>query len=325
MRKHHRSTLLILLLISFLLAGLGNAYALPQDFVYVTDVVPDAILEIRYYSTYNFVGERIDDYLAPLAILTKDAANALKAANEDLRGQGYTLKIFDAYRPQGAVDHFMRWGSDPNDIKTKECFYPELDKATQVDPNITDTYIASRSGHTRGSTIDLTIVNMKTGVEVDMGSPFDFFGPISGHGYEGITDTQKANRLILKTAMENAGFNLYEDEWWHYTLKDAPFSNTYFKFPITYSASSSSSTPPIINFSSVPEGAVGTAYRLKLDSDGTAPITWTLESGELPDGLSMDTGGAISGVPATAGTFNFTIKASNELADHLKELSITVN
>jgi D-alanyl-D-alanine dipeptidase len=293
--------------------------------VYLTDVIPDAILEIRYYSTYNFVGKRVDDYLAPLAIITRDAANALKTANDDLRKQGYAIKIFDTYRPQGAVDHFMRWGKDPKDILTKEYFYPDLDKATQVDPNVSDTYIASRSGHTRGSTVDLTLVNMKTGMEVDMGSPFDFFGPISGHGYEKITDTQKANRLILKNVMLKVGFNEYDDEWWHYTLKNAPFPSTYFKFPVMRSAVTSWPKPPIISNSSLQKGTAGTSYSQTLDTNGTAPISWSIESGKLPDGLKINSSGVISGTPTTEGTFSFTIMTTNVLADHMKALSITID
>ena len=325
MRKFRRSTILILLLVSILLTGFTNAHAsfLPEGFVYVTDFVPDAILEIRYYSTYNFVGARVDDYLAPLAILTREAAASLKQASDSLRDEGYVIKIFDAYRPQGAVDHFMRWGADPNDISTKEYFYPDLDKATKIDPNISDVYIASRSGHTRGSTVDLTIVNRKTGKEVDMGSPFDFFGPISAHDYSGIANEQKANRLILKNAMDKAGFNAYNDEWWHYTLRNAPHSTLYFKFPVMRSAVISWPLPPIIA-SEAPEGIVGTNYKWTIEVNGTAPISWTLNSGSLPDGLSMNNSGEISGTPTATGKFDFTVIAANVFADNIKPMSITI-
>ena len=326
MRKYSRSALLILLLISLVLTGINCAQAsfLPESFVYVTDFVPDAILEIRYYSTYNFVGTRVDDYWAPLAILTKEAAIALRQASDNLRKQGYAIKIFDAYRPQGAVDHFMRWGADSKDIAMKEYFYPDLAKS-DIDPNVSDQYIASRSGHSRGSTVDLTLVNLKTGHEVDMGSPFDLFGPISAHDYAGseLTATQKANRLILKTAMENAGFNPYNDEWWHYTLNNPPYSGTYFKFPVMRSNVISWPTPPEIDISSLPEGVVGKSYNLTFDVSGTAPINWVFDSGRLPDGLSMNAG-VISGAPTAEGTFNFTIRMENVIADNIKDLSITI-
>jgi D-alanyl-D-alanine dipeptidase len=194
--------------------------------VYVSDVIPDAILEIRYYSTFNFVGARIYTYDDPVAIIAKEAADLLKKASDSLRQKGYIIKIFDVYRPQGAVDHFMRWGRDPNDILTKDYFYPELDKATEIDPNVTNTYIASTSGHSRGYTVDLTLVNMKTGKEVDMGSPFDYFGPLSDHRYGNrgrpeenrLTQEHKDNRAFLLQEMEAVGFARYNAEWWHYSV-----------------------------------------------------------------------------------------------------------
>jgi D-alanyl-D-alanine dipeptidase len=201
---------------------------LNEGFVYVTDIIQDAILEIRYYSTYNFLGTRVDDYLSPVAIISKEAADALKLANDDLRSQGYAIKVFDAYRPQGAVDHFVRWAQDEKDILMKEYFYPDIEK----DRLFPEGYIAERSSHSRGSTVDLTIIDMKTGKEVDMGSPFDFFGSISNHGTDLITYEQTNNRLILKTSMEKAGFMHYEQEWWHYTLVDEPYPDAFFSFPV---------------------------------------------------------------------------------------------
>ena len=204
------------------------ARALPDGFVYVTDAIPDAVLDIRYYGANNFLGTRVDYYLAPVAIMSKEAAQALMRVNDDLKAQGYAIKIFDAYRPQGAVDHFVRWAQDESDTLMKEYFYPDIEK-NRLFP---EGYIARRSGHSRGSTVDLTLLDMKTGKEVDMGAPFDFFGPISGHGTNLITREQANNRLILRRAMENAGFRPYSKEWWHYTLINEPYPDTYFSFPV---------------------------------------------------------------------------------------------
>lgn len=204
----------------------------PDDasgFVLLTDYVPDAILEIRYYSTYNFVGERIDGYEQPTALLTKKAAEALAKASADLKSQGYRLKIYDAYRPQCGVDHFVRWAKDENATEMKAYFYPELEKNVLFPQD----YIMEKSGHTRGSTLDLTIFDMATGKEVDMGGTFDYFGERSHPDYrEGITDQQYANRMILRDAMVKAGFNPLYSEWWHFTLKDEPYPDTYFTFPV---------------------------------------------------------------------------------------------
>ena len=203
-----------------------NQNYLQEGFVYITDIIPDVILEIRYYSTYNFIGDRIEGYLSPVAIISHEAALSLKQANDELREMGYALKVFDAFRPQTAVDHFVRWAEDENDIRTKQFFYPDINK----DRLIPEGYIAARSGHSRGSTIDLTIIDMNTGKELDMGSPFDFFGLISHHDTALINEEQTQNRLILKNAMMKAGFRPYDEEWWHYTLEDEPFADTYFDF-----------------------------------------------------------------------------------------------
>lgn len=209
-----------------------------SEFVLVTDVVPDAILEIRYYSTYNFIGDRIPGYEQPVAFLTKQAADSLKVVSDELLQQGYRLKIFDAYRPQCAVDYFMAWAKDMDDVRMKEYFYPELDKTVLVPQD----YIAEKSGHTRGSTIDLTLFDMKLEKEVDMGCTFDYFG-LASHpdvlpgqeigSYPPISEEQYQNRMILRKAMLKHGFKPYECEWWHFTLVNEPFPNTYFNFPIT--------------------------------------------------------------------------------------------
>ena len=198
------------------------------DFVLVSEYVPDAILEIRYYSTYNFVGDRINGYEEPVALITKDAAIALKAVSDDLKAKGYRLKIYDAYRPQKAVTHFMNWAKDLNDARMKEYFYPDLDKSVLFDKG----YIAEKSGHSRGSTVDLTLFDMKTGKEVDMGGTFDFFGELSHPDYKNITKEQYNNRMILREAMIAHGFKPLNEEWWHFTLKDEPYPDTYFDFPV---------------------------------------------------------------------------------------------
>lgn len=204
-----------------------------SDFVLLTDVVPDAILEIRYYSTYNFVGDRIDGYEQPTALLTKEAAAALKNASDELKAKGYRLKIYDAYRPQKAVTHFMNWAKDIDDTRMKEYFYPELDKSVLFDQG----YNAEKSGHSRGSTVDLTLFDMKTEKEVDMGGTFDYFGELSHPDYkEGITEEQYSHCMILRDAMINNGFKPLVEEWWHFTLENEPYPDTYFQFPVNESS-----------------------------------------------------------------------------------------
>lgn len=198
-------------------------------FVLVTDVIPDVILEMRYYSTFNFVGERINGYQAPVAYLTREAAQALTNVSEDLKQQGYRIKIYDAYRPQTAVNHFKAWAADTADTRMQAYFYPELDKSVLF----VQGYIASKSGHSRGSTVDLTIVDMETGREVDMGGGFDYFGQLSHPGYtQGLTQEQIDNRNILRNAMLANGFKGISTEWWHYTLDQEPYPGTYFDFPV---------------------------------------------------------------------------------------------
>ena len=205
----------------------GHA-ALPDGFVYVAEAVPDVLLEIRYYSTYNFVGARVDGYKAPVAVLSAEAAASLRRAAGIAAERGYVLKIFDAYRPQAAVDHFVRWAGDMHDAKYKAVFYPQTDKARLFELH----YIAAKSGHSRGSTVDLTLVDRLSGRECDMGSPFDFFGPISHHGTNLITPKQAANRAILQSIMKESGFKPYAEEWWHYTLDNEPYPKTYFNFEV---------------------------------------------------------------------------------------------
>ena len=199
-----------------------------SDFVLLSEAVPDAILEIRYYSTYNFIGDRIDGYEEPVALLTKEAAAALQAVSDDLVQSGYRLKIFDAYRPQRAVSHFMRWAMDNEDTRMQTYFYPELEKSVLIPSG----YIAEHSGHSRGSTVDLTLFDMAAEKDVDMGGPFDYFGELSHPDYTGITEEQHANRMILRDAMQSHGFKPLAEEWWHFTLEKEPFPDTYFTFPV---------------------------------------------------------------------------------------------
>lgn len=198
-----------------------------SDFVSIAEEIPEVMLEVRYYSTYNFVGDRINGYNAPVAYMTKEAAAALKQASDVAVKDGYRLRIYDAYRPQRAVDHFKAWAKDVNDTRMKAYFYPELDKSVLFEQG----YIASRSGHSRGSTVDLTLFDMKTGHNLDMGGTFDYFGRLSHPDYEGVTSEQYANRMYLRKIMMDAGFKPYSEEWWHFTLKNEPFPDTYFDFP----------------------------------------------------------------------------------------------
>ena len=201
----------------------------PSGFVLLSDYIPSTIQEIRYYSTYNFVGERIDGYEEPCALITIEAARALKSVSNELNVMGYRLKIFDAYRPTSAVKHFVFWALEDTDTRMKPYFYPEIDKQD----TIAQGYIASKSSHSRGSTVDLTLLDMRTGKEVDMGSPFDFFGKLSHPANRDVTEEQYRNRMLLQRIMVRNGFEPYECEWWHFTLTNEPYPNTYFSFPVS--------------------------------------------------------------------------------------------
>ena len=201
----------------------------PSGFVLLADFVPGVIQEIRYYSTYNFIGDRIDGYEEPCSLLTVEAARALKAVAGELLVQGYRLKIFDAYRPACAVKHFVLWGIEDQDIRMKPYFYPSLEKQALF----SEGYIASKSSHSRGSALDLTLLDMRTGKELDMGGPFDFFSELSHPDFRGITDEQYANRMILQRVMVRNGFEPYECEWWHFRLANEPYPDTYFEFPVS--------------------------------------------------------------------------------------------
>ena len=199
-----------------------------SGFTPVSRIVPDAVQEIRYHFSYNFVGAPIDGYEAPLALMTIPAAEALRRASDRIVRQGYRFKIFDAYRPRRAVRHFERW-LESDDERMKPYFYPEMDKKTLIE----EEFIARYSGHCRGSTLDVTLIDMMSGREVDMGGPFDFFGLKSYSACtDGLTEAQLDGRKRLRETMLGCGFHAIITEWWHYTLDDEPYPNTYFDFPV---------------------------------------------------------------------------------------------
>jgi D-alanyl-D-alanine dipeptidase len=245
--------LLTLVIVALLLPGTGNsAGKLPEGLVDVGEMVPALTLDIRYFGPHNFVGARVDGYNAPKCILTREAATALAKVQSDLESFSLSLKIYDCYRPQQAVNHFVRWAKDTGDIKTKAEFYPTLDKKDLF----AGEYIATKSGHSRGSTVDLTIVALPAAKEplyrpgdklkacylpmekrfpdngLDMGTGFDCFHELSHTVNKKIGEKQRLHRLLLKTLMEKQGFKNYEKEWWHFTLRDEPFPQTYFDFAV---------------------------------------------------------------------------------------------
>ena len=200
-----------------------------KGFVTVSEAVPDVILEIRYHSTFNFVGERVDGYDEPVAILTCEAAAALKKASDAAIVLGFRLKVYDAFRPQRAVDHFVRWAEDAGDVRMKPYFYPQVDKARLFE----EGYIAKKSGHSRGSTVDVTLVDMLSGTDIDMGGAFDYFGHLSHPDCaEGLSEKQIENRMLLRKLMVDAGFRPLDTEWWHFTLVNEPYPDTYFDFAL---------------------------------------------------------------------------------------------
>ncbi len=217
--------MLFLLLVIGCKGGSGSD---KEHFVEIRKVIPNVEYEIRYFGTDNFVGQRVTGYEASKAYLTIQASEALAKVQKQLNEEGLGLKIFDAYRPQQAVDHFVRWGKDISDTLTKAKFYPEIDKVQVFGLG----YVATKSGHSRGSTVDLTIISLATKEELDMGSRWDYFGEISHHDSPLVDARHTANRNKLRDVMLRNGFKQYANEWWHYTLKDEPFPDTYFNFPI---------------------------------------------------------------------------------------------
>ena len=202
----------------------------PDGFVEIREVIPGVEVDVRYFSEDNFVGERIDGYEAAKIYLTRDAASALAKVQADLAAFGLGLKIFDAYRPQRAVDHFVRWAEDTADTKMKAKYYPDVEKRRLF----RDGYIAAKSGHSRGSTVDLTLVSIgsERPAELDMGTAWDFFGPKSWPESMEVSAQARANRMLLQSLMIKHGFRGLAEEWWHFTLVGEPFPETYFDFVV---------------------------------------------------------------------------------------------
>lgn len=202
---------------------------IPEGFEDVKKEIPTVVVDLRYHGTNNFIGKPINGYEKPIAFLSKEAIVKLKLVQEELNRMDYGLKIYDAYRPQEAVDHFVSWANEKNDTLMKSTYYPDIEKKDLFELG----YIAAKSGHSRGSTIDLTLIDMKkAGEDLDMGSPYDFFGEISWPFSSYISDVARKNRLLLRAVMVKHGFKPYKNEWWHFTLNEEPYPETYFDFTI---------------------------------------------------------------------------------------------
>ena len=212
----------------FLLVFGVSTAQLPKEFVYVKEVVPSIKVELKYFSNNNFLGVPVDSYKKDMAILTIKAAEALKQVQEELKQHNLSIMIYDSYRPQTAVNHFVRWARNLSDTINKESYYPNVMKQHLFK----EGYIASKSGHSRGSTLDITLVDLNTCEPIDMGSPYDYFGPESWVANNNLTAQQRASRMLLQTIMLKYGFRNYPQEWWHFTLKGEPFPDTYFDFPV---------------------------------------------------------------------------------------------
>jgi D-alanyl-D-alanine dipeptidase len=205
-----------------------NAQKLKKGFSYLSEVDESIQQELRYFSSNNFIGKKIDGYKKNTIIISNAAANALKKVQAELKQMGLSLKVYDAYRPQQSVDHFVRWAKKLNDTLMKQSYYPTICKSDLFQLG----FIASKSGHTRGSSVDLSIVEIKTNKEIDMGSSYDFFGATSHSFHKKLSSRQEKNRMLLRNIMIKNGFKPYDKEWWHYTLVDEPFPDTYFNFDI---------------------------------------------------------------------------------------------
>ena len=216
------------LILAILFVACSVQKEIPNSFVELKKMVPNIEIELRYFGNHNFMGRRVKGYEANKVYISMEAAKSLVLIQKELNQMGLGIKVFDAYRPQQAVDNFKEWALDIADSTAKQEFYPDVDKRDLFKLG----YIAEKSGHSRGSTIDLTIINLTDKKELDMGTGFDFFGEPSHHDYSEISDAQKANRKLLRGIMEKYGFKAIEEEWWHYTLKNEPFKDQYFNFAI---------------------------------------------------------------------------------------------
>jgi D-alanyl-D-alanine dipeptidase len=214
--------------VALLVASQAFAQERPASFVDVASVAPGILVDMRYATAHNFVGRPIDGYVKPVCLLTQQAATALADVARDLEPRGLALKAFDCYRPARAVAHFVRWARNLDDTAGKTEFYPDVDKRALF----RDGYIAARSGHSRGATVDLTLVQRDGGAELYMGTPFDFFSPRSSPSDRNVRAEAQANRAILAQAMRRRGFIPYNKEWWHFTLRHEPYPQTYFDFPV---------------------------------------------------------------------------------------------
>ncbi|MDY7393658.1 M15 family metallopeptidase [Aureibaculum sp. 2210JD6-5] len=221
-------SVILLVSISAQIQAQKESGTLPEGFVYVKEVIPKLRTDLRYYSENNFIGKPIDGYNKPKCILTVEAAQALKKVQQDFEKLGFGLLVFDAYRPQRAVNQFVQWAQDTTDNKMKDKYYPNIDKKDLFK----EEYIAAKSGHSRGSTVDLTIVSLKTGHILDLGSDFDLFDERSNVNYKNVTKNQRSIRLMLQRRMVKHGFKPHEKEWWHFTLAKEPYPDTYFDFSI---------------------------------------------------------------------------------------------
>ena len=223
--------------IVFIFVVLSNFVVNAQDannwmdefgFAFLDTTLQYAQYDVRYAGKNNFIGRPIAGYSSNRLVMTRQAAMALKMAEKLLHSKGLGLKIFDTYRPQRAVNHFIEWAEDFTDTINRHSYYPEHHKSTLFDLG----YISSRSGHTRGSTIDLTLYDLESGEDVDMGGPYDYFGELSHHDYDHISQEQRQNRILFKSIMLRAGFRAYSKEWWHYTLNNEPYPDKYFDFVV---------------------------------------------------------------------------------------------
>jgi D-alanyl-D-alanine dipeptidase len=204
------------------------AWALPDGFVYVDEVSNQTIVDLRYLKSNNFLNRPVAGYFVNRAILTRPAAEALSKVEDELRIYGLGVLIFDAYRPQRAVNDFVKWAKDLKDVKAKANYYPNVDKSNLFK----EGYIAEQSGHSRGSTVDLTLISLAKNKPLNMGTDFDYFGPESWPYYPNVPPQQRANRLLLQLIMTKYGFKPYPQEWWHFTLENEPYPNTYFDFEV---------------------------------------------------------------------------------------------